>query len=548
MSRTKKVLLIGLSAILVLLVGAVVLVHLLVTPERVKGWVLPVMEEQLHREVSLSDVEVGLLSGIALQDLKVLDRDGRNDLLRIEGLVLSYRFWPLLSGKLIVDEVLVKGPAVRLVQNADGSMNIDDLLAGPAEDSEYKAPAGESTESGEGINLLVSRVLLEDGSFHLVQPGDGSDDIRLKNLRVLAKDITLDGSFPIEISIRMKETDFRVDGEFQPSASRGRFDLFVKQLDLNRFIPAESEEEKPEGKADKTDSPHVELGPIEVPITLDGTVSIEELIYDEVSIKAVRAAYRLADNRFHLEELSGDIADGQFKANADVDLGKKGFVYNGQFTLQGVDLQALVPVLLPQAERSTHGLMQLKFDFSGTGTDPARIAKQLGSKGSFQLDSGKLMGSPLLVGLAKFLGNPELKVLSFKSLSGEYDLQKGVAQVRAALDSSKTRFASSGTVELDGPLDLKLETRLAPEMLQGLSSDSPLRRAFTDPDGWGVLPLKIAGSLSDPKFSLSSEGMKAQAKEKVKQKLGEKLQEKLGDKDSPVQKLIDQPLKKLFGD
>lgn len=548
MSRTKKVLLVGLSVILVLLVGVVALVHLLVTPERVKGWVLPVAEEHLHREVTLEDVEIGLLSGIVLKNLKVRDLDGSNDLLLIEGLVLSYRFWPLLSGKLVVDEIIVKGPAIRLVQNADGSMNIDDLLAGPPEDSGAKAPAGEPTGNGEGVDLLVSRVLLEDGSFHLVQPGDGSGDIRLQNLRVLVRDITLDGSFPIEISLRMKETDFRIDGDFQPSASRGRFDLFVKQLDLNRFIPPASEAEPTEVKADKADAPHVELGPIEVPITLDGTVNIDELIYDEVSVKAVRAAYRLADNRFQLEELTGNIADGEFKAKADVDLGKKGFVYNGQFTLQGVDLQALVPVLLPQAERSTHGMMQLNFDFSGTGTDPVQIVKQVASKGSFKLDSGKLMGSPLLVGLAKFLGNPELKVLSFESLSGEYDLQKGVAQVQAALDSSKTRFASSGTVDLDGPLDLKLETRLAPEMLQGLSSDSPLRRAFTDPDGWGVLPLKVAGSLSDPKFSLSSEGVKSQAKEKVKQKLGEKLQEKLGGKESPVQELIDQPLKKLFGD
>ena len=158
------------------------------------------------------------------------------------------------------------------------------------------------------------------------------------------------------------------------------------------------------------------------------------------------------------------------------------------------------------------------------------------------------MGNSLLTELAKFLGNPELKVLSFQSLTGTYDLKQGTAKIQAVLDSSKTRIATSGSVVLDGPLDLQLETRLAPEMLQGLSSVSPLKKAFTDSDGWGVLPLKISGSYTDPKFSLSTEGLRTQAKEKAKQELSERLQEKLGEQELPGKDLIETPLKKLFGD
>ena len=545
MVRWKKMVLIVGGVILLLLVGLVALVHLLVTPERIKGWALPVLQEELHREVTLADVDIGLFSGIALHDLRVRDQDGQNDLLRIESLTLNYRFWPLFSGRLVIDAVLLQRPMIRLVQHADGSMNIDDLLAGSTETSEPKGSSAGSA-GGHGIDLLVSKVLLEGGDMQFLRPGT-AQDFHLQNLRILVQNITLQGAFPLEMSFLLEETEFNLEGEFDPSASRGRLDLQVARLDLNRFIPASAEKEPTSKASAKSGDPAAEPGPLDVPITFDGTLKIDELLYDEVVVNAVQAEYRLADNRFQLLELTGQIADGTFRAKADVDLARKGFAYAGDFSLEGVDLQSLVPILLPRADRSTHGLMQLQFNFAGAGTDPVRMVKQLKSTGRFSLDKGKLMGSPLLVGLATFLGNPELKILSFQSLSGEYDLKQGVARIKAALDSSKTRLSSSGTVELDGPLDLQLETRLAPDMLRGFSADSPVSRAFTDADGWGVLPLKISGTISDPKFRLSSAGLKSQAKEQVKQKVQEKLQEKLGEQGGAAGKLLDQPLKKLFG-
>ncbi|MDT8420387.1 MAG: AsmA family protein [Desulfuromonadales bacterium] len=545
MGRLKKTVLIVGGVILLLLAGLVALVHLLVTPERIKGWALPVLQEELRREVSLADVEIGLLSGIALHDLRVRDQDGQNDLLRIESLTLAYRIWPLFGGRLVIDAVVLQRPMIRLVQHADGSMNIADLLDGSAGKAE---PEGSSAGSagGHGIDLLVSKVLLEGGDIKLLRSG-AAQDIHLQNLRVLVQNITLQGAFPLDVSFLLEETEFKLAGEFDPSASRGRLDLQIARLDLNRFLPGPAEPEANANASARSRVPAVEPGPVDVPITLDGTLKIGELLYDEVVVKAVAATYRLADNRFQLKELTGQIADGTFRAQADVDLASKGFAYTGNFSLEGVDLQSLVPVLLPRADRSTHGLMQLQFDFSGSGTDPARLVKQLTSTGRFRLDKGKLMGSPLLVGLATFLGNPELKILSFQSLAGEYDLKQGAARISAALDSSKTRLSSSGTVELNGPLDLQLETRLAPDMLRGFSADSPVSRAFTDADGWGVLPLKIGGTISDPTFRLSSAGLKSQAKEQVKQKVQETLQEKLGGQTGEAGKLLDQPLKKLFG-
>jgi uncharacterized protein involved in outer membrane biogenesis len=552
MSRKKKILVYGGSALLVLLLALIILVRLLITPERIKGWALPLLEDTLQREVLLADVEIGLFSGIALHDLRIQDRDGKNTLLRIEDLVLSYRFRPLLSGRLVIDEIRLVGPSIRLVRHADGTMNIDDLLGSAAAEETAALPTAEPAADGTGIDLLVSRVLLEDGDLLLVNSADPAGNLHLQDIRLLATNISLEDAFPLELSARFNGTGFRVDGEFQPAAATGRLDLFVERLDLNQFLPAAAETaETPPRQSQQTGPPAAEPGPIEVPITLVGSVRIDELLYQQLTVQDIRAEYQLKDNHFQLQQLSGELFAGQFNLQSDVDLGKKGFAYQGDFSLDNVDLQSLVPALMPQAEKSSHGLLKLQLAFSGAGTDPERLLRQLDAKGSFQLAEGKLMGNPLLTELAAFLGNPQLKILSFQSLTGHYDLRQQLAQVKVALDSSKTRLDTSGTVHLDGQLALQLEARLAPEMLQGVNPDSPLRRALTDADGWAVLPLNIAGTYQDPKISLSGKALRSQAEQQLKQKLEEKVQEKvqekLGGEGEPARKLLDDSLKKLFG-
>lgn len=541
----KKILIITGVTFLVVLIGVVVLVQMLITPERVKAWAVPHLEEHLQREVALGDIDIGLFSGIALNDLQIRAKDGENDLFKIGELVLSYQFLPLLSGRLAIDEIRLIGPEIRLVQKADGSMNIDDLLGGSHAEKKHDEQQKGEPRSGEGVELLVKRVLLENGQLILVR--ETADDIQVQKLRVLATNIALDKSFPVELSVRFNETDFLFDGEFDPSRQTGRLNLAVKQLDLNRFVPQDEGAKAKQKPTDKKSAPGPEVGPIEVPVTLSGTVRIDELLYQGLTVTQLQADYKLADNRFQLQPLSGVIADGQFKLQADIDLARKGLAYTGNFSLDGLDLKSLIPLLVPEAENSTHGMMQVKIDFSGHGTHPDRALKQLASQGNFTLSEGKLMGSPLLAEFARFLGNPELKVLSFRSMSGKYDLQQGQARIQALLDSSKTRIESSGTVALAGPLDLDFATRLAPELVEGLGSKSKFGRALTDPDGWAVLPLQIGGTYQDPKFSLSSEGMKSQAKEKAVQEVEKKLQKQLGD-DASANELLGEPLKKLFGD
>jgi len=562
MGSWKKTILIGVGGLAVVIVALVIAVYLLVTPERIKGWALPVLEENLHRQVTLGDVEIGLFSGITLNDLQIRALDGEHHLVAVESLLLSYQFKPLLQGRLVIDEVRLTAPQVRLVQFADGRLSIDDLLSSSAEEK-VVAPAEEPVESDDaaGIDLLVSRVVLENGTIEFLNQSEGAPDLILSAIDLLVRDITLDGSIPFTLDVRFAQTDFRFDGEFAPSTSQGRVNLSVERLDLNtvlaHFAPESALETTESSESEQTgsDPEPVEPGPVDIPVQIAGAVQIGELLYEDLVVSAMRADYRLQDNHFNLDLLKGQVAGGGFEVRSAVDLNKPGFAYRGDIDLQGIDLGGLASALVPEVKDAVQGTLRGSIDFSGAGALTATLLDNLRSRGDIRLENGRLRGGSFLGEMSSFLGQPELRVLSFKSLGGTFDLQSRIAQLDIALDSSRTRIKAQGTAAIDGALKLTLETALAPDVLKGVSLNSPFGRALSDENGWGVLPMKVAGTYSAPSFKLDSsklkdqvkDEVKAKVKKKVEEKISEKIQEKLGTEEIPAQELIDKSLKKLFG-
>jgi AsmA protein len=111
----------------------------------------------------------------------------------------------------------------------------------------------------------------------------------------------------------------------------------------------------------------------------------------------------------------------------------------------------------------------------------------------------------------------------------------------------------SGTIGLDGDLDLALGARLAPELTAKLDRKGEVAQFFTDQEGWGELPLDIDGTLSKPKFSFDTKAIKSKVKGELQKKLEDKLLDKLESKGAgdqtkePARKILDDALKGLFG-
>ena len=347
---------------------------------------------------------------------------------------------------------------------------------------------------------------------------------------------------------------------------RGVFDLSADTLDLNKVLsePENQPELRLESKAapagdnrgnKRLGAPQIaqrktladDIGPFDIPVAMDGTFAVNRLIYKKLNIDKISADLSLDNNELSITNLVGQIDKGELRGSSHVDLGVKGLSYRGEMSMSQPDVTTLVSGLFPEVKQSISGSLQMQNNFSGRGTLTDTLLPALKLKGSLKIKKGSVKGFPLLDQLADFLKSSKLKILSFQSLTAQYDLDDGTAHIDGYLDSSKTKLISTGTVAIDGHLNLNLDARFSPEVLGKLGLNKVLKQTVADPDGWGTLPLLIRGTLDDPQVNYNSAALQDQVVEKASQKLLEKIVPEGDGNAEPIKKLLDKTLNKLFG-
>ena len=799
MKKTWKIGSVFAAIVVVLVVTLVVLIKTLITPERVKGWIIPLAQQALNREVQLGDVEVSLFSGIVLKNLLIKEKTGNEAFVAADQVVLRYQFWPLLFTRVVVDEIRLDAPKITLIRQADGSFNFTDLVGGTDEtpvnpQTPVAVETNDSTQK-KSIDLIVSNVAIAGGELQFVDYAINPKipyRYKMNELSLRASHISLRQAFPFNIKARLNGSildidgntnlqtrsgrvnlqlsdfdvaafspyfrdqlpgkmgalklnlDLSADGGVESLATRGKIllqniditldalpgapisdaslaldydlqvdlanaavqitrasvnlngivldlsgrvvdysstpeiDLMVvlNELDLRAALAAvprelvkQVEELDPAGTvrarinlAGAVDKPLAllktgevslsgiqasagdlrpaltgllslsgdqvvtdklkltlgdnsadisfkasnlfgkpivvsslvtsehfmldpllkagaapiaggngksgipgkatggkqaeEIGPFDLPVKADGEVRIGRTVYQGLNIDNFQMRYRLVDNLLTIETMTGNVAGGTFSKTGTVDLGKKGLVYNAKLNLTSVQAEPIVKVFAPKAAGTVFGGLSLETEISGRGTQPEAIRKSLSGLGKLEVADGRLTGSSLVQGLADFVNLDELRDLHFSQAKGSFTLRDGKILMDSDFTGKEVRMAPNGTIGLDGNLDLNLGARLSPELTAKLDRKGEVAQYFTDQEGWGELPLKIAGTLSRPKFSFDTKVLKSKVKEKARNELQKKLEEKvfkLESKDTdaqanePAKKMLDDAIKGLFG-
>jgi AsmA protein len=167
--RIWKGLAIGVGALVGLVVVAVVLVTLFVDPNDYKDDIERLAEQQTGRQLKLDgDLKLSLFPWIAIEfgpaSLGEAAGFGDEPFLALKQARLGIRLWPLLGGKVEVGAVRLEGVSVRLVTDAQGRNNWDDLSASTQPGD--AAPATESdslsTTSLAGLEIVDGAVSYED--------------------------------------------------------------------------------------------------------------------------------------------------------------------------------------------------------------------------------------------------------------------------------------------------------------------------------------------------------------------------------------------------
>jgi AsmA protein len=748
----------GMAALLLLVVLFAVLARIFITPERIRAVVVPAAEEALQREVRIGDIELRLFTGIVVRDLQVLEAGEAQPFVAAEQMVLRYRLWPLLQRRVVIDQIRLDAPAIRVMRRADGSFNFDDLLAEGEPPPERVQPDPE----GAPIDLLVARIMVNDGELLFIDHALGGEEphrLHITDLTVRARDISLDGDFPFEMSLRLNggslsldgranvqsrqgqaqirlanldvmafapyfakdipgelrsmlvQADLTVDGGAQRLNSRGRLalegvaltldalpdapfdnarlaldyglaadlqamtlDLSDSRIDLNglpvqvagrvenfadeprldlRLAMADTELQRlltalpaplrqdlagfaPSGQigidlhllgspqdmkrliqsgsvrlrqvqgtvdqlragidgrlllsgdtvsseqlsvqlgenraaldlkasrlfdepivlttrltadrfdvdallrtlgapaaADTAPAPAGEIGPFDLPLRLDGQAHIGQTRYQGLQIDNLQARYRLEKNVLTIDKLSAQMAGGTLEQTARVDLGVPGLLYRFQTRVQGVQADPLVSAFFPGAAETVFGALDFSAELAGRGTTAEAVKKALSGQLDMRMVDGRLTGAGLVAGLAEFLNLEELRVLRFSQAEGNFRIKEGEVQVASEFSGADVRLRPRGSFGLDGNLDLRLDTRLAPQLMQKLDSRGRITQYLTDQQGWGQLALRLGGTVDAPRFALDTAGVREQVQDKAKQELQKKFQEKIIDRIAP---------------
>ena len=178
-------LLIGTAVVLLIVIVAA---YFIVTSSAfLKSAVLPRFSQAIGAEVTVSDATIHPFSEIEFSNLKVQAKD-QPPLITAPEIRVRYHLWDILHGNLRVDEIALVSPTVELVENQDGSSNLDPLLkALQAKPSAAKpAPVAKPSKPSKPPQIDLRSFTLSHATFLKIQnhAGGRRDLLELPNVNL----------------------------------------------------------------------------------------------------------------------------------------------------------------------------------------------------------------------------------------------------------------------------------------------------------------------------------------------------------------------------
>ncbi|MDL2274926.1 AsmA family protein [Desulfosarcina sp. OttesenSCG-928-G10] len=237
----KKILIAVVAGVVILVVAGVILVKMVVTPERVRTTIVPLAEQRLSRKIDCNDIAIGIFSGIYVSDLKILNRHDTSAFVSVGKVVLHYRLLPLLQGKVEISEIVLEQPEIHITRFADGTFNFSDLMAASKKpDTAGKSEAPKTPDAESKMALLVEKIRITEGQLHVVDQAVSAKSpfhCVLNEFNLKSSDITLEKAFPVEMSARINGAPVSLSGVWNINAAEGSVKLSLEALDAVAFSP-----------------------------------------------------------------------------------------------------------------------------------------------------------------------------------------------------------------------------------------------------------------------------------------------------------------------
>ncbi len=150
----------------------------------VKRFILPRLSAALHANVTVTDISVHPFSQILARGLKVQVK-GQEPLLVAPEVRASYSLWSILRGNLRASEIALVSPTFTLVENPDGSRNIDAVLQALRGKPSESAPA-RPARSAKPRQIDLGKLTVSKATFLKVKiyPGNRRDSLEVADINL----------------------------------------------------------------------------------------------------------------------------------------------------------------------------------------------------------------------------------------------------------------------------------------------------------------------------------------------------------------------------
>ena len=320
--------------------------------------------------------------------------------------------------------------------------------------------------------------------------------------------------------------------------------IYAKKLNLDTLIAAVPSKEKEVPMSSQpagTKGADREAEPLDLDLTAKGEIKVDSALYKGLSVDNFHASYSYINNRLLISDMTGTVGKGSFKVNSDIDLSKPGYTYKLSSTINAFEAEKFVNAFFPKAKDTVFGLLTMNVNLNGTGTLPSSIKKNIFGTADFTMKDGKLTNTGLSEKFSGFLEIKEMETIILKDAKGTVKIRDGVAKLDSLFSSDDFLMGPLGSIGLNETLDLAFDLKLAPRLTDKAVS-SKIGKYLKNEEGWGVIPVIVTGTLSDPSYKVDIE----KAGKQVIKKETDKLIDKLFDNKSEEKQQEMAPVKELL--
>jgi uncharacterized protein involved in outer membrane biogenesis len=176
-----------------------------------KGVILPRVGKAMNAEVTVTDASISPFSQVILKNLKV-QTAGAEPLVTAAEVRLRYSLMDIIRGNIRVDEVTLASPTIALIENADGSNNLDPILKSQqAKPGEKKPEPAAKAPGAKPLQIDLRKFAVTDATIRRVKNyQNGTRDVaELTHVNVTLDDLKngQTGKLGLASDIRVENTN-----------------------------------------------------------------------------------------------------------------------------------------------------------------------------------------------------------------------------------------------------------------------------------------------------------------------------------------------------